>query len=75
MIHLHPQTELVLSHLIVVGHISNVEANAVHGIRSVSSRISELKKAGYKIDKTTKHDMTGQRYTSYSLAKTNFILR
>ena len=39
---LHPQTQIVLDHILDVGHITNVEAQAVHKIRSVSSRISEL---------------------------------
>lgn len=66
MLKLHPQTQIVLDHITTVGHITNVEAQAVHKIRSVSSRISELQRAGFHIAKRTCYDVTGQRYTRYS---------
>lgn len=62
------QEKIVLDHLRTVGHITNMEANIVHGIRSVSRRITELQRRGYDIKKTTCHDATGQRYTKYELA-------
>lgn len=65
---LSPQSRIVLNHLRAVGSITNVEANAVHGIRSVSRRITELRdKGGFEIDKEFKKDFTGQRYVRYSM--------
>lgn len=63
-----PQTAAVLKHLQQHGSITNVEANAVHKIRSVSSRITELAKLGYVISKTRKVDATDQPYVRYTLA-------
>lgn len=63
-----PQTAAVLKHLQQHGSITNVEANAVHKIRSVSSRITELAKLGYVISKTRKVDATDQPYVRYALA-------
>jgi hypothetical protein len=62
-----PQSTLVLGHLQRVGHISNVEANAVLKVRSVSRRITEIQRHGFLVDKTFKQDSTGQRYVKYTL--------
>lgn len=62
-----PQAQRVLGHLKAAGSITNVEANAVHGIRSVSRRITELRDAGHRIDKQQKRDTLGQRYVRYVL--------
>lgn len=64
---LSPQAKIVLRHLQTVGNITNVEANAVHRIRSLSRRVTELKHAGYKIDKKRRKDVTGQFYVRYAL--------
>ncbi|KAF1049348.1 helix-turn-helix domain-containing protein [Xylophilus sp.] len=64
---LTPQTRKVLAHLETVGSITNVEAHAVHGIRSVSRRITELRDAGAPIRKEQKRDPIGQRYVRYVL--------
>lgn len=66
---LSPQAETVLRHLRNVGSITNVEANAVHRIRSLSRRITEIRDAGYQIDKKRRRDTTGQAYVRYSLVK------
>ncbi|MDM0006467.1 helix-turn-helix domain-containing protein [Variovorax sp. J22G73] len=64
-----PQTQIVLKHLRAQGSITNVEANAVHGIRSVSRRITELREeSGFNITKQQKRDPNGQRYVRYVLA-------
>lgn len=62
-----PQATLVLKHLSAVSHITGVEAESVHRIRHLPSRIFEIKKAGYSIATEFKRDVTGQRYASYSL--------
>jgi len=65
---LSPQARVVLNHLKNVGSITNVEANAVHRIRSLSRRITELQSIdAYRIEKEFKKDFTGQRYVRYSL--------
>jgi hypothetical protein len=68
-LNLSPQAQIVRTHLLKAGSITNVEANAVHRIRSLSRRISELAQAGYKIDKQRKKDLTGQRYVRYSFVR------
>ena len=64
---LSPQSQVVLTHLRTAGSISNVEAHAVHRIRSLSRRITEISDAGYAISKERKRDVTGQIYVRYSL--------
>lgn len=66
---LSPQAKKVLAHLQSVGSITNVEANAVHRVRSLSRRITEIRDAGVKIAKTRRRDVTGQVYVRYSLEK------
>lgn len=62
-----PQARAVLDHMKASGSITNVEANAVLRVRSVSRRITELLDHGVRIRKETKRDSTGQRYTRYHL--------
>jgi uncharacterized protein YehS (DUF1456 family) len=64
-----PQAHIVLNHLREAGSITNVEANAVLRVRSVSRRITELRVAGIRIRKEMKYDTTGQRYVRYYLVK------
>lgn len=61
-----PQSLKVLIHLQAHGSITNVEANAVHKVRSVSRRITEIRAHGYVVGKEYKTDVTGQRYVKYS---------
>ena len=64
-----PRAQLVLRHLIVEGSITNVEAHAVLRVRSVSRRITELRRNGIPIRKEFKKDSTGQRYVRYYLGR------
>lgn len=64
---LTPQARTVLSHLQRAGSITNVEANAVHCVRSVSRRITELRGHGLDIRKEHRRDTRGQRYVRYVL--------
>lgn len=64
---LSPQSQIVLTHLRAVGSISALEASAVHRVRSLSRRITEINDAGYPVRKEFKRDVTGQRYVRYSL--------
>lgn len=63
------QEEVVLRHLNTVGTISALEASGLHNIRSLSRRITELKRRGHVITAATKRDVNGQRYVRYSLVR------
>lgn len=64
-----PQLRTVAKHFKNHGTITNVEAHAVYGIRSISSRVAELGKLGLTIKKEQRKDATGQRYTRYSMSR------
>lgn len=70
---LTPQAARVLEHMRKTGSITNVEANAVHRVRSVSRRITEISRAlegsDYEIRREFKRDVTGQLYVRYFLVK------
>lgn len=68
-IKLSPQSLIVLRHLRKTRSITNVEANAVHGVRSVSRRITEIIRAGFLIEKDFRKDVNGQRYVRYSVCE------
>lgn len=63
---LSPQAITILRHLQSAGSITNVEAHAVHRVRSLSRRITELRDAGVPINKERRRDVTGQIYVRYS---------
>lgn len=65
---LAPQTRAILDHLKRVGTISGVEAQALYRARSLTKRISELRRAGYPIVAEWKRDHTQQRYRRYHYA-------
>lgn len=77
---LTPQARKVLDHMQNTGSISNVEAHAVHRVRSLSRRITEIGDAlyfrandervkGHFVEKLQRRDVTGQRYVRYQLVK------
>lgn len=59
-----PQTATILRHLIRIGEISGVEAQAMYKARSVTKRISEINEA-FLVEAEWKRDNTGQRYVRY----------
>jgi len=62
------QTELIIDHLKRTGSITMREALLDYSVQSLTKRISELRKAGYKIETEHKqHPTTGQRYARYKL--------
>lgn len=63
------QEHQVLNHLRRAGSITRVEAEALYRIRHLPTRIFNLKKSGVDILSTTKKDVTGQRYTRYTLVQ------
>lgn len=64
---LYNMDKKVLEHLKIAGHITNVEAHMVLKCRSVSKRVSKLRKHGYQISREFRADSTGQRYVRYVL--------
>lgn len=66
---LDKQANRVLEHLQTAGSITNVEANAVLKVRSVSRRMTDIIRAGYPIRKETRFDSEGQRYVRYIYEK------
>lgn len=64
---LTPQSRAVLAMLKSIGRITGVHAWNVLKVRSLSRRITELKRAGYRIERNFKADHTGQRYAEYTL--------
>lgn len=62
------QNDKILTHLKHVGSISFVEANDLYRVRSLTRRIADLRERGHEIVSEWRTDITGQRYTRYSLA-------
>lgn len=63
------QTQRVYNHLRNHGYITQVIASN-YGIRSCSSRISELKARGINVAVQLKKDDAGVRYAYYTLPRT-----
>jgi hypothetical protein len=59
------QLDLLLNHFKVRDSITNIEAQAVFRMRSLSRRVCDLKSRGYKFRKDMRTDATGQRYVRY----------
>jgi hypothetical protein len=62
-----PQLQTVLKLFQNFCSLSTAEAATVYKIRSLPTRIFELKALGYNIDVEIKRDPTGQRYARYTL--------
>jgi hypothetical protein len=63
----HSQAELILAFMRKNGSISPLEALDEFGCFRLGARIYDLKKLGYSITSTTKADINGHRWASYSL--------
>lgn len=62
------QNDLVLYHIRRAGSISQREALIDYGVQSLTARIRDLRKKGYKIKTVQKvHPTTGQKYARYVL--------
>jgi len=66
---LSKQSNTVVSHLRAFPHLTAMQADGVYHIRRLASRIDEIRAAGYEVEKQTKEDAKGQRYTRYSFSK------
>lgn len=65
------QHDELLNHLQIRGSITQVEAQAIYKMRSLTRRIADLREQGYNIKSETKTDPTGQRYVRYWLRSKN----
>jgi len=63
-----PQDRAILNHLNAVGTITAIEAATLYKVRSITSNISRLRKAGLGVMTSFKKDLTGQRYARYSVS-------
>ena len=64
------QNEMILNHLQTTGSISLREAVMDYSIQSLTKRISELRKAGWKIlTEEHHHPITNQKYARYVLKR------
>ena len=62
------QNSKIITHLRATKGLTQREAMMDYSIQSLTKRISELRKAGYRIDGIKgKHPITGQQYTRYTL--------
>lgn len=61
------QRQALIEHLESEGSITAGEARLVYQIDSLSSRISELRQAGYEIESVENRDRRGKRYVRYYL--------
>ena len=62
-----PQAYTVLYHLREYGSITTDEAHLLLGVRSLSRRITDLRRNGYKIMRKFEKDSAGRRYVRYFL--------
>lgn len=68
---LTPQAKLVLEYLKSGRELTPLIAAHTMGVSSVTTRISELRKAGHKVTATWSRDHFGKRYKKYSMATTD----
>ena len=62
------QNAKIIKHLRATKVLTQREAMLDYSIQSITKRISELRKSGYRIDGVKgKHPTTGQNYTRYVL--------
>lgn len=60
-----PQDSSLRNHFKQVGSITAVEAATLYKVRSITSNISRLRRAGMSITTDFKRDITGQKYARY----------
>ena len=62
------QKVLIKRHMEKCGSITQLEATELYRVHRLASRIHDLRKDGVLLVATTKQDVTGRPYSSYSLA-------
>lgn len=60
-----PQDSSLENHLRQIGSITAVEAATLYKVRSITSNIHRLRRAGLEIVTDFKRDITGQKYARY----------
>lgn len=70
---LAPQTRLVLDYLSTGRELTGMIAFMNLGVASLTSRIAELRKAGYEINDKHSHDHFGKRYKKYWMAQEDSV--
>ena len=70
---LAPQTRLVLDYLSTGRELTGMIAFMNLGVASLTSRIAELRKAGYTIYDKHSHDHFRKRYKKYWMAKEDSV--
>lgn len=63
---LPPLTQTVGAHLLRHGKLTQAQAAEMFRCRSLSSRISELRRVGFRINKIRCYDNFGQMYVTYA---------
>lgn len=64
-VHRDRMDDVILAHLKDVGNITAMEANGLYKCRSLSRRITSIKRKGHVIRSVPNVDRTGQRYVRY----------
>lgn len=59
------QTQAIARHLLEVGNVSRVEAEAMFKTRNLPGNIKDIRDSGVNIRSDFKVDTTGQRYVRY----------
>ena len=63
------QVEMILDHMTKRGSITQRDAYIDYGVSSFFRRLTDIEEMGYQLDRVIKrHPITGQQYTSVSLA-------
>jgi hypothetical protein len=68
---LSPQTKLVLEYLTSGRELTGMIAMMTLGVVSLTSRVAELRKAGFKIDGKWSEDHFKRRYMKYWMEKSD----
>ena len=68
------QVEMLQKYMEVQPYVTQLIARQVLGIERLASRIHDLKKLGFPIDKETCEDMAGSRYVRYSFNRSLMAL-
>ena len=68
------QVNMLQKYMEVQPYVTQLVARQVLGIERLASRIHDLKKLGFPINKETCEDMAGSRYVRYSFNKSLMVL-
>lgn len=63
------QVTNIIEYLSNYEYITQLVAKQVFGVERLASRMNDIKNKGFYVSKETLKDMSGKRYTRYSLKK------